>query len=62
MRERYWITAQPGEIRVCDGCHGVNTVNQAGQPPAQNVADALRELVRNWKNDIDPMFKDGFGN
>jgi len=47
---------------VCDGCHGVNTINQAGQPPAQNVADALRELVRNWKNDVDPLFKDGFGN
>ena len=62
VRERYWITMQPGEIRVCDGCHGVNTVNQAGQPPAQNVADALRELLRNWKNDVDPLFKDGFGN
>ena len=62
VRERYWITMQPGEIRVCDGCHGVNTVNQAGQPAAQNVADALRELVRNWKTDVDPLFKDGFGN
>ena len=61
VRERYWITMQPGEIRVCDGCHGVNTVNQAGQPPAQNVADALRELVRHWKSDIDLLFKDGFG-
>jgi hypothetical protein len=61
VRERYWITMQPGEIRVCDGCHGVNTVNQAGQPPAQNVAEALRELVRSWKSDIDQLFKDGFG-
>jgi len=61
VRERYWITMQPGEIRVCDGCHGVNTVNQAGQPPAQNVPDALRELVRNWSRDIDDLFKDGFG-
>ena len=30
VRERYWITAQPGEVRACDGCHGVNTTNQAG--------------------------------
>jgi hypothetical protein len=61
VRERYWITMQPGEIRVCDGCHGVNTLNQAGQLPSQNVADALRELLHNWKADIDPIFKDTFG-
>lgn len=62
VRERYWITMQPGEIRVCDGCHGVNKLNQAGQLPSQNVADALRELLHNWKVDIDPIFKDAFGN
>ncbi len=60
VRERYWITMQPGEIRVCDGCHGVNTVNQAGQPAAQNVADALRELLHRWKRDVDPLFADDF--
>jgi hypothetical protein len=60
VRERYWITMQPGEIRVCDGCHGVNTVNQAGQPPAQNVADALRELLHAWKDGVDPLFADDF--
>ncbi len=61
VRERYWITMQPGEVRVCDGCHGVNTVNQAGQPPSQNVADAFRELLHTAKDVIDPLFKDGFG-
>ncbi len=61
VRERYWITMQPGEIRVCDGCHGVNTVNQAGQPPAQNVATAFRELLHAARDAIDPLFKDGFG-
>lgn len=61
VRERYWITMQPGEVRVCDGCHGVNTVNQAGQPPSQNVADAFRELLHAAKDVIDPLFKDGFG-
>ena len=61
VRERYWITMQPGEIRVCDGCHGVNHLNQAGQPPAQNVAIAFRELLQAAKNLIDPIFKDGFG-
>ena len=61
VRERYWITMQPGEIRVCDGCHGVNHVNQAGQPPAQNVADALLGLLHDWKDNVDSLFKDGFG-
>ena len=61
VRERYWITMQPGEIRVCDGCHGVNTVNQAGQPPAQNVATAFRELLHDVKNAVDVIFHDDFG-
>jgi len=52
---------QPGEIRVCDGCHGVNTVNQAGQPPAQNVATAFRELLHDVKNAVDVIFHDDFG-
>jgi hypothetical protein len=60
VRERYWITMQPGEVRVCDGCHGVNTVNQAGQPPATNVADAFRQLLHDTKDAIDSVFKDGF--
>ncbi|MGH8172726.1 MAG: hypothetical protein ACREPX_06240, partial [Rhodanobacteraceae bacterium] len=60
VRERYWITAQPGEIRTCDGCHGVNQLNQAGQPPAQNVSTALRELLAHWKTEIDPLFKGSF--
>ncbi|HJT97047.1 MAG TPA: hypothetical protein VJ696_01930 [Rhodanobacteraceae bacterium] len=59
VRERYWITMQPGEIRVCDGCHGVNKLNQAGQPAASNVADALRTLIRDWKAG-GVIFKDGF--
>lgn len=23
-RERYWVTFQPGEVRVCTSCHGIN--------------------------------------
>ena len=61
VRERYWITMQPGEIRVCDGCHGVNTLNQAGQPPAQNTATAFRELLHDVKDAVDFIFDDGFG-
>ena len=49
VRERTWITMQPGEIRTCAGCHGENTRNQAGQPEPTNSPQALRDLVRHWK-------------
>jgi hypothetical protein len=59
VRERYWITFQPGEIRACDGCHGVNQTNQAGAPAATNVAIAFRELLQRYKA-TGPLFLDGF--
>ncbi|HVJ63489.1 MAG TPA: hypothetical protein VM555_12360 [Tahibacter sp.] len=60
VRERYWITFQPGEIRACDGCHGVNQQNQASQPAADNTSIALRELLARWRtNQIDLIFASG---
>jgi len=61
VRERYWIEYQAGEIRACDGCHGVNVVNQAGNPPATNTPQALISLLDYWKLNDDRVFKDGFG-
>lgn len=49
VRERVWVTLQPGEIRTCAGCHGENSRNQAGQPTPTNKAEALRVLLRHWK-------------
>jgi hypothetical protein len=49
VRERYWVTFQPGEIRTCASCHGINTADQAGRPKPTNKPQALRELVRYWK-------------
>ncbi|HUR80408.1 MAG TPA: hypothetical protein VM733_06560 [Thermoanaerobaculia bacterium] len=49
VRERYWITLQPGEVRVCNSCHGVNTRDQVGQPASTQSAEALRALLRAWK-------------
>nr|MBP6797141.1 hypothetical protein [Luteimonas sp.] len=49
VRERVWVTLQPGEIRTCAGCHGENSVNQAGQPKPTNQPQALRDLIRHWK-------------
>ncbi|MEZ5332714.1 MAG: hypothetical protein R2991_11810 [Thermoanaerobaculia bacterium] len=58
VRERNWLTFQPGEIRACDGCHGVNDLNQAGEPPASNPPEALRALLESLA-DL-PLFSDGF--
>ncbi len=52
VRERVWVTMQPGEIRTCAGCHGENTKNQAGQPSPVNKPEALRELLRYWKQNL----------
>lgn len=49
VRERNWLTFQPGEIRVCASCHGVNENNQAGNPPPTNPPEALFKLLKDWK-------------
>jgi len=59
VRERYWIEMRPGEIRACDGCHGVNGVNQAGLPPAANTPQALIDLLTWWRTHDDRIFADG---
>lgn len=48
VRERYWITFQPGEIRVCTSCHGLNENDQAGNPAPLNVPQALTDLMEAW--------------
>jgi hypothetical protein len=61
VRERYWISFQPGEIRACGGCHGVNQVDQAGQLPSITKPEAFRQLLRHWDaNFEDLIFKAGF--
>ena len=49
VRERVWVTMQPGEIRTCTGCHGENTRNQAGNVASTTKPQALRLLLRQWK-------------
>lgn len=49
VRERFWVSFSPGEIKTCAGCHGVNSQDQAGLGVPQNPPEALRELVRAWK-------------
>jgi len=49
VRERVWVTMQAGEIRTCTGCHGENSKNQANQNKPVNKPEALRQLLRYWK-------------
>lgn len=49
VRERYWITFQPGEVRVCGSCHGANTKTQMNQDPPTNTPAALTALLQFWK-------------
>lgn len=57
VRERYWLTFQPGEIRVCASCHGLNSADQVGGTEPQNPPEALRRLLRFLTM---PVFSDGF--
>lgn len=54
VRERYWVTMQPGEVRVCGSCHGVNTSDQAGAAAPTNPPEALRRLLGYWKSQTTP--------
>jgi hypothetical protein len=61
VRERYWITFQPGEIRACGGCHGVNNTDQSGGLPSLQKAEAFRALLQHWKaNFVDLIFESSF--
>ncbi len=49
VRERYWLTFQPGEIRTCTSCHGLNTADQASHATPTNTPVALVWLLNYWK-------------
>ncbi len=60
VRERFWITLQPGEVRACDGCHGVNQLNQAGQTASTQTAQAFIDLLNRWSANGGALFANGF--
>jgi hypothetical protein len=49
VRERYWLTFQPGEVRVCASCHGLSSKDQAGSIAPTNPPQALLRLLQHWK-------------
>ncbi|MBI1848940.1 MAG: CHRD domain-containing protein [Planctomycetes bacterium] len=51
VRERYWLTFAPGEMRTCGNCHGINRTDTVlHQPPPTNPPQALRDLARWWRD------------
>lgn len=52
VRERFWTTFAPGEIRTCANCHGVNKADVVlGQPAPTNPPQALKDLL-GWYKDV----------
>ena len=49
VRERYWLTFQPGEIRSCGSCHGVSEFDQMGRTEPTNEPQALLKLLQKWE-------------
>jgi hypothetical protein len=49
VRERYWVSFAPGDLRFCAACHGVNTTSQTGDPPPPNPPGALADLLATWR-------------
>ena len=49
-----------GGEKIFACCHGVNALNQGGQPPAQNVPQALRDLLAWWRDHHETIFGNGF--
>jgi hypothetical protein len=52
VRERYWLTFAPGEVRTCTSCHGINTKDQANHPTPTNTPLALISLLNYWKTNM----------
>ncbi|HEX4342311.1 MAG TPA: hypothetical protein VH255_02915 [Verrucomicrobiae bacterium] len=49
VKERYWLSFRPGEVRTCANCHGINAVDQLGRTAPTNEPLALRQLLRVWR-------------
>jgi len=60
VRERYWLTFQPGEIRTCTNCHGINTTDVFGNGIPTNTPQALGELIDWWKVSNQPASATGW--
>jgi hypothetical protein len=55
VRERFHVSFQPGEVRVCANCHGVSDKDQVGarHDTITNPPQALRQLLEHLKLHFD---------
>ncbi len=55
VKERVEVTFAPGEVRTCAVCHGVNSLDQAGNLGVpSNKPAALRPLLQFWRGNHPP--------
>jgi hypothetical protein len=59
VRERYWLTFAPGEIRTCTSCHGINQNSQANTTVPTNTPMALIQLLQHWKTQMSVVASTG---
>ncbi|MBS1537776.1 MAG: hypothetical protein JST20_08520 [Bacteroidetes bacterium] len=53
VKERYWVTFQKGEVRVCASCHGSNdNATLPTQTTPQNKPEAFRTLIKHWRDSV----------
>ena len=64
VRERYWLTFQAGEMRVCTSCHGLSSADQTGAPPPTEPPppppQALQQFLVWWTSGRPELFRSGF--
>lgn len=52
VRERIWISLQPGEVRACPACHGVSERDQTGSTGPTNAPQALKTLLEHVRSQL----------
>ncbi len=53
VKERYWVSFQKGEVRVCASCHGSNeSATLPTQMEPQNKPEAFRTLIKHWRDSV----------
>jgi hypothetical protein len=60
VRERYWLTFKPGEVRVCTSCHGLSSRDQVGDTEPINPPQALQTFLHWWTVERAELFRSGF--
>jgi hypothetical protein len=50
VRERFWLSFRPGEVRVCASCHGHSDKDQMGHTEPTNKPQALVDLLRHFRS------------